>query len=235
MSRLGDLIKQERSRRGITAKALARKCGVSEKFLLEIEAGTRIPKDDQAQRFLKAMGSEAPAASGFTLEDIAATVDLQTALPKVKPAPRKPAEPAPEKGQGIAGSIWLDALADVLQRVPVYNAVMQEVGSRLLPVKDGKVENAPKDKVFYFKAPDNQMRGFRVHRGDLVLVVPTKTVEDEAMLLIDSPQGRVLRLAKLLPRYQVMLQRYDSAFESEIVNLSELQVIGRCLRLEAEL
>ncbi len=32
-----------------------------------------------------------------------------------------------------------------------------------------------------------------------------------------------------------MLQRYDSAFESEIVNLSELQVIGRCLRLEAEL
>ena len=49
---------------------------------------------------------------------------------------------------------------------------MKEVGSRLLPVTEGKVEGAPKDKVYYFKAPDDDMRGFRVHRNDLVLVVP---------------------------------------------------------------
>ncbi len=236
MSRLGDLIKQERARRGIAAKTIAKKCGVSESFLLEIEAGTRIPRDDQAQRIMKAMGAEAPAASSFTLEDIAATVDLQSALPQVQKAraPGKEAA-AQEKDKGVAGSIWLDALSDVLQRVPVYNAVMKEVGSRLLPVRQGKIEGAPKEKVFYFQAPDDQMRGFRVHRGDLVLVVPSKTVEDGAMLLLDSPQGKVLRMAKLLPRYQVMLQRYDSAFESEILGLSDLQVAGRCVRLEAEL
>lgn len=236
MSRLGDLIKQERARRGIAAKTIAKKCGVSEKFLLEIEAGTRIPRDDQAQRILKAMGAEAPAQSSFTLEDIAATVDLQSALPRVREArqPQKITEPK-ENGKGVAGSIWLDALADVLQRVPIYNAVMKEVGSRLLPVKNGKVEGAPKEKVFYFQAPDNSMRGFRVHRGDLVLVVPSKAVEDGAMLLLDTPQGKVLRMAKLLPRYQVMLQRYDSAFESDIQNLSDLQVAGRCVRLEANL
>ena len=236
MSRLGDLIKQERLRRGLAAKAIAKKCGVSEKFLLEIEAGTRIPKDDQAQRILKAMGAEAPAQSSFTLDDIAATVDLQSALPQVQKAREPKTEKASaDTGKGVTGSIWLDALSDVLQHVPIYNAVMMEVGSRLLPVKQGKVEGAPKDKVFYFQAPDDAMRGFRVHRGDLVLVVPSKTVEDGAMLLIDSPQGKVLRMAKLLPRYQVMLQRYDSAFESEIVNMSELQVTGRCVRLEAEL
>ncbi len=222
-------------RRGIAAKALAKKCGVSEKFLLEIEAGTRIPRDDQAQRVLKAMGAEAPMASSFTLDDIAATVDLQSALPRMEKAPVAQPKAAPEPAKGIAGSIWLDALSEVLQRVPIYNAVMKEVGSRLLPVKNGKVEGAAKDKVFYFQAPDDQMRGFRVHRGDLVLVVPSKAVEDGAMLLLDSPQGKVLRLAKLLPRYQVMLQRYDSAFESEIVNLADLQVVGRCVRLEAEL
>jgi len=32
-----------------------------------------------------------------------------------------------------------------------------------------------------------------------------------------------------------MLQRYDSAFESEIVNMSDLHITGRCVRLEAEL
>ena len=232
MSRLGDLIKQERLRRGLRPKEIARICGVSEKFLLEIEAGTRIPRDDQAQRILKAMGSEAPAQSGFTLDDIAATVDLQSALPRVK-EPKK--EKEKESGKGVAGSIWLDALSDVLQHVPVYNAVMHEVGSRLLPVRDGKVEGAPKDKVFYFMAPDTAMRGFRVHRGDLVLVVPSKTAEEGAMMLLDTPQGKELRLIKLLPRYQVMLQRYDSAFESEIVNMSDLHITGRCVRLEAEL
>ncbi|MDD4080348.1 MAG: helix-turn-helix domain-containing protein [Eubacteriales bacterium] len=232
MSRLGDLIRQERVRRGLTPKGVARKCGVSEKFLLEIEAGTRIPRDDQAQRILKAMGAEAPAQSGFTLEDIAATVDLQSALPRASEPKKKKGR---EQDKGVAGSIWLDALSDVLQHVPVYNAVMHEVGSRLLPVKDGKVEGAPKDKVFYFTAPDDAMRGFRVHRGDLVLVVPSKTAEDAAMVLLDTPQGKQLRLIKLLPRYQVMLQRYDSAFESEIVNMSDLHIVGRCVRLEAEL
>ncbi len=236
MSRLGDLIRQERTRRGIAAKTIAKKCGVSEKFLLEIESGTRIPKDDQAQRILKAMGAEAPAQSNFTLEDIAATVDLQSALPQVRePRPLKKEAGPKDSSKGIAGSIWLDALADVLQRVPIYNAVMKEVGSRLLPVKQGKVEGAPKEKVFYFQAPDDSMRGFRVHRGDVVLVVPSKSVEDGAMLLLDTAQGKVLRMAKLLPRYQVMLQRYDSAFESDIENMSDLQVVGRCVRLEAEL
>lgn len=238
MSRLGDLIRQERLRRGIAPKAVARKCGVSEKFLLEIEAGTRIPKDDQAQRILKSMGAEAPEGSGFTLDDIAATVDLQSALPRIqqaKAAPPRPEKTVPEAEKGIAGSIWLDALSDVLQHVPVYNAVMKEVGSRLLPVKDGRVEGAPKDKVFYFQAPDDQMRGFRVHRGDLVLVVPAKGAKDGAMMLLDTPQGKLLRMVKLLPRYQVMLQRYDSAFESEIVNLADLHIAGRCVRLEAEL
>ena len=100
MSRLGDLIRQERLRRGIAPKAVARKCGVSEKFLLEIEAGTRIPKDDQAQRILKSMGAEAPEGSGFTLDDIAATVDLQSALPRIQQArPLRPGRKKPSRRQ----------------------------------------------------------------------------------------------------------------------------------------
>ena len=135
----------------------------------------------------------------------------------------------------ITGSIWLDALSGVLQHVPIYNAVMKEVGSRLMPVKEGKVEGAPKHKVYYFKAPDDDMRGFRVHQGDLVLVVPASTAQEDAMMLIQTPQGKMLRMMKLLPRYQVMLQKYDQAFESEIINLADLQVVGKCIRLEADL
>jgi len=238
MSRLGDLIKLERTRRGLTPKEVARKSGVSEGYLLDVEAGTRIIQDAQARRILKVMGAQAPEESSFTLDDIAATVDLQSALPQAARAVEKAAAAKPDgkaADTNITGSIWLDALSGVLQHVPIYNAVMKEVGSRLLPVTDGKVEGAPKDKVYYFKAPDDDMRGFRVHRGDLVLVVPASAPQDGAMMLIETPQGKMLRQIKLLPRFQAMLQKYEREFESEIVNIADLKVMGKCVRLEAEL
>ncbi len=208
MSRLGDLIKLERTRRGMTHKAVARKSGVSEGYLKEVEAGTRIIQDAQARRILKVMGAQAPEESSFTLDDIAATVDLQSALPQAAKAVEKAATGKPEGkavDTGITGSIWLDALSGVLQHVPIYNAVMKEVGSRLLPVTQGKIEGVNADKVYYFKAPDNRLRGYRVQQGDLVLVVPSQTVEDGRLMLVDSEAGKQLYMVKVLPRYQLLL------------------------------
>ncbi len=242
MSRLGDLIRLERTRQGLTHKQVARKCGVSDKYLMEVEAGTRIIADDQARRILKAMGMTQQTESDFTLDDIAATVDLQSAVPQLtkavevkKPAKTEKAEDKTESDPSVAGSIWLDALSGVLKHVPVYNAVMKEVGHRLLPITNGKIEGASPDKVFYFMAPDNDLRGFRVQRGDLLLVVPAQAAVDGAIMLLQTPQGRVLRKVKRYNDYQAMLQKYDDTFESELKNYNELTFVGRCVRLEAEL
>ena len=245
MSRLGDLIKLERGRRGLSAKQVARKCGVSESYLLAVEAGTKIIADDQARRILKSMGMQQQTEADFSLDDIAATVDLQSASEEMRRAQvtrEKAAKARPEAEKvastdegGVSGSIWLDALSSVLRRVPVYNAVMKEIGHRLLPVENGKIENASPDKVFYFMAPDNDMRGFRVAKGDLVLVVPAAAPVDGAMMLIQTPLGRVLRMVKKLDNFKVLLQRYDAACESEVCAMDEVHVAGRCVRLEAEL
>ena len=240
MSRLGDLIRLERTRQGLTHKQVARKCGVSDKYLMEVENGTRIIADDQARRILKSMGMTEHTEADFTLDDIAATVDLQSAVPQLTKAvetkkPAAKAEPVAESDPGVAGSIWLDALSGVLKHVPVYNAVMKEVGHRLLPITNGKIEGASPDKVFYFMAPDNGLRGFRIQRGDLVLVVPAQAAVDGAIMLLQTPQGRVLRKVKRVNDYQAMLQKYDESFESEIKNYNEITFVGRCVRLEADL
>ena len=88
MSRLGDLIRTERIRQKMTPKQVAKKCGVSESFILAVEAGTRIIADDQARRILKNIGLREQTEADFTLDDIAATVDLQTVQPAMvkKPA-----------------------------------------------------------------------------------------------------------------------------------------------------
>ena len=154
MSRLGDLIRLERTRQGLTHKQVARKCGVSDKYLMEVEAGTRIIQDDQARRILNSMGLQQQTEADFTLDDIAATVDLQSAVPQLtkavetKKSVKEKENVVAESDPGISGSIWLDALSGVLKHVPIYNAVMKEVGHRLLPITNGKIEGASPDKVF---------------------------------------------------------------------------------------
>lgn len=92
MSRLGDLIRTERIRQKLTPKQVAKKCGVSESYLLAVEAGTRIIADDQARRILKTIGLKQQTEAEFTLDDIAATVDLAQVQPKMAAAlqTRKP-------------------------------------------------------------------------------------------------------------------------------------------------
>ncbi|NLE69773.1 MAG: helix-turn-helix domain-containing protein [Clostridiales bacterium] len=233
MSRLGDLLHLERTRRKLSVKEVAKMAGVSAKYLEDVEKGTRIIQDDEARRILGKMGMEQQTDAMFTLEDIAVTVDLHTA---VSPERIQRVKEQQKDREGKAdGSIWLDALKGVLQHVPIYNAVMKETGSRLLPVTKGKIEGAPAEKVFYFQAPDNRMRGFRVQKGDLVLVVPSQTAEDGAMMLLDTDLGKQLFVLKILPRYQLLLQTFDQQNASEVVAMADVRIIGKCVRLEAEL
>ena len=236
MSRLGDLIRLERTRRELTHKQVAKKSGVSEKYLKDVEAGTRIIADDQARRILKTMGMVAQTEADFTLDDIAATVDLHTTVTKVvaQEVKKSPA-PKTEPTSGIGGSIWLDALSGVLKHVPVYNAVMKKVSHRLLPVLDGKIEDANPDKVFYYLVPDNEMRGFRVMKDDLLLIVPATAPIDGAVMLLQTKSGHILRKVNRMQGFQIMLQKFDNACESEVVNMNELMCVGRAVRLEAQL
>ena len=95
MSRLGDLIRTERLRQKMTPKQVARKCGISESYLLAVEAGTRIIADDQARRILRTIGLRQQNEADFSLDDIAATVDLAQANPAVARA-MEVRRPAPE-------------------------------------------------------------------------------------------------------------------------------------------
>jgi transcriptional regulator with XRE-family HTH domain len=244
MSRLGDLIRTERIRQKLSPKQVAKKCGVSESYLLAVEAGTKIIADDQARRILKSMGLKQQTEAEFTLDDIAATVDLAQVQPRMaaaaaakKPA-RKEAELAAssdDQEEGVAGSVWLDALQSVLKRVPVMNAVMKPVSYQLVPVENGRIEGANPDKVFFYLAPDDSMRGFRIHRGDIVLTVPAQSPVDGAIMLLNYNEHRYLRKIKVMDDRTVMLQHYDREYESETVPINEIGFIARCVKVTFEL
>ena len=243
MSRLGDLIRTERIRQKMTPKQVARKCGVSESYIVAVEAGTRIIGDDQARRILKTIGLKQQTEAEFTLDDIAATVDLAQVQPSLQRvmAPPKPKEAEKvvstqeEEKQGVAGSIWLDALQSVIKRVPVMNAVMKPVSYKLVPVENGRIEGANPEKVFFYLAPDDSMRGFRICRGDLVLTVPAQSPVDGAIMLMTWKEHRYLRKVKVLNDREVLLQSYDREYEAETVSIHDVGFLARCVQVVMEL
>jgi transcriptional regulator with XRE-family HTH domain len=243
MSRLGDLLKTERLRRGMTLKQIARIGGVSERYLKDVEEGKRIIPDDQARGILKIIGLNEQTEQGFSLDDIAATVDLQTvSSPKQgrsEPENPKEAEPVPyddeQKDETVRGSVWLYALTSVLKRVPVYNAVMEEIDHRLLPVLQGRIEGASPDKVFYYQMPDDGMRGFRILKGDLCFTVPAGSPIDGAVMLVEIKGKRVLRKIKKLDSLSILLQSYDREYAAEPCALPDITIIGHVVRVEFSL
>ncbi len=241
MSRLGDLIHLERTRRNMSLKQVAKLCSVAEKYLADVEAGTRIIADDQARRILKRIGLEQQTEADFSLDDIAATVDLHTIAPTL--AKREPAEDAPPKPRPVAslpaedspdGGIWLDALASILKEVPVYNAAWAVVDHKTLAAPGGKIEGASAEKVLYFIAPDDSMRGFRIVKDDLLLVVPAQSPIDGAVMLLKWKSHCTIRKIKLSGD-KLMLLSYNRELDAEPVQLSDVTFVGRCARLEASL
>ena len=238
MSRLGDLILLERSRQKLTRKQVARKCGVSESYLKDVEEGRRIIQDDQARRILKTLGTSQRNEAEFSLDEIAATVDLGTLAPAPKPVTPKPAEPQPAakpQTKEEQSGIWLDALSSVLKPVPVMNAAWIQVSRRMVPIQDGRIEGAKPDKVVYFLAPDDTMRAMRIEKGDLVLIVPQTLPVDGAIMLVEYGAHRCLRKIKLLGNSNILLQSGDRELGAEPMHISEIKLIGKAVRVEIAL
>ncbi|MBQ8130368.1 MAG: helix-turn-helix domain-containing protein [Clostridia bacterium] len=248
MSRLGDLLLLERTRQKMTRKQVARMCGISEGYLKDVEEGRRIIQDDQARRILKRIGISQHQEAEFSLDEIAATVDLQTltAPQKAEEAGERASEPpkaepkaAPSPKQetkgGSPSGIWLDALSSVLKPVPIMNAAWMQTGRKLMPVQEGKICGANPDKVVWFQAPDNSMHSMRIEKGDLVLIVPQNLPVNGAIMLLEYGAHRCLRKIMLLGNSQILIQSGDRDVEPEALHISDVRIVGRAVRVEIAL
>ena len=232
MSRLGDAIRTARIKAKMTEKALGKKCGMTEKVIKDIEMGTRIVSDEQAQRILKLLGSESPVSTEL---EVAAEPEV-----KLRPRPRPYIIPVEEpqaqtvattQAQQEVNDAWLDALGGVVRRVPIIDENGLVLDHVLTPMVGGKIEGGAPDKVLYYRCGDDMLRGFRVFAGDLLLVVPESKPMDEQLMLIRYNEKRIVRKLLKLDGNRLLLQAFDSGFVSETVPMKDVLVLGRCVKL----
>ncbi len=233
MSRLGDTIRAARLGSQMSEKALAKKCGLSEGVVKDIEAGRRIASDAQAQQILKVLGVKNPVSTEL---EVAAEgpVELRPRpRPYVLPLPKE--EPKEVENQqetfAEANDAWRDALGGVVKRVPITGPDGVVIDHELTPIISGKIEGGAPDKVFYYRCPDDALRGYRVHAGDLLLTVPVGAVSDEAIMVIQYQGERIARKVMKLDGGKLLLQSYDREFEQKKIELREALIVGRCVKL----
>jgi len=233
MSRLGDTIQKARIKAKMTEKALGRKCGLAESFIKDVESGRKIVSDDQAQRILKVLGVANPVSTEL---EVAAEPAV-----KLRPKPRAYVISAEEQAETArraaeeSSDAWLDALGGVVKRVPVMSPDGLVIDHVLTPIVNGRIEGGAPDKVLYYRCPDDMLRGFRVHAGDLLLIVPATKAEDGALMLVEYGGERVVRELLKLDGGRIQLQAFDHEFTATVGTIMDVKVLGRCVRLERRL
>lgn len=237
MSRLGDLIHLERTRRNMTAKQVARLCSLSEKYLLDVEQGRRIIADDQARRILRRIGLEQQTEADFSLDDIAATVDLHTAAPTL---PQRPVEDKPRRSPrclprtaSTAASGWT-RWRPCCARCPSTTPPGRLWTIARSPLRAEKSRAAPRTRRCIFSRRTTACAGFRILKDDLLLVVPAHSPIDGAVMLLKWKNHCMARKVKLSGE-RLMLLSYDRELDAQPAQLAEVTFVGRCARLEASL
>lgn len=235
MSRLGDTIRAARVKAKMTEKALGKKCGMAESVIRDIEAGSRIVSDDQAQRILKILGVANPISTEL---EVAAEPERPLrprprayVIPVPEPEAEKAASAATQQAENEASDAWLDALGGVVKRVPVMSEDGLVIDHVPVPIIGGKIEGGAPDKVLYYRCPDDMLRGFRVHAGDLLLVVPATKAEDGALMLVEYRGERMVRKLLKLDGGRIQMQAFDHEFSAQTGTIMDVKVLGRCVKL----
>lgn len=229
MSRVGEKIKEARTKAGLTQKALGKKLGVSDKFINEVEMGRRVAQEGFIERAAKILNTD--------LNDISMVVTDEALMEE-----RKITEVAKKEKKinakilGETSPVWTDAFSSVMKKVIIYDySLKKELGSKELPIYSNKVEGYPADKVLYIKVEDNSMSGFRMMKDDIVFGHLFKEVSNNGMFLIEYDNKRVIRQIKSLGGQKLLLIGNDGSAKTETIQVKEAKIIAKLERLEIQL
>ncbi|NME82297.1 helix-turn-helix transcriptional regulator [Clostridium sp. SM-530-WT-3G] len=223
MSRVGENIKKAREKSGLTAKALAKKLGVAEKYINEVEMGRKVASEsfiDKAAKILK-----------VDLNDISMVVTDEALMEE-----KKIFKELPKKNTQNTSEVWTEAFSSVLKNVPIYNySLANQKGTKELPIHSNKIEGYQQDKVFYIEIEDDEMSGFRMLKGDLAFAHIVKEVSNNGIFLLGYNGKRKIRQVKVLGNSKILLISNGGSLVTETKEMKEVNVIAKLERVEIKL
>lgn len=223
MSRVGQRIKEARLKSGMSQKVLAKKLGVAEKYINDVELGRKVVQESFIDKAAKILNTD--------LNDINMVVTDEALMEE-----RKTLEVNKKPKKVETTEVWNDAFASILKSVPIFDYSLNNIkGKKELPVRSNKVEGFPQDKVLYIEIQDNEMSGFRMIKGDLAFAHLVKEPSNNGIFLVDYKGERIIRQLKSLGNSKYLLVSNGGALMTETVTVKEFEVVAKLERIEITL
>lgn len=223
MSRVGQRIKEARLKSGMSQKVLAKKLGVAEKYINDVELGRKVVQEAFIDKAAKILNAD--------LNDINMVVTDEALMEE-----RKTLEVNKKPKKVEVAEVWNDAFASVLKSVPIFDYTLNSIkGKKELPVHSNKVEGFPQDKVLYIEIQNNDMSGFRMVKGDLAFSHLVKEPSNNGIFLLDYKGERIIRQLKSLGNSKYLLVSNGGALLTETVTIKDFEVVAKLERIEINL
>lgn len=229
MNRLAEEIKKAREQANLSEKALARKCGLSVNYLRDVESGRKVIKEEIAETILKKLGKS--MSSMNAAEETSGEAPGKNGARK-KESTKEVLENYDVKPTGT----WQKALGNLVKTYPVQRMDNRKVvGEKSLPLLRNKVEGYHPDKLFFIEVTDNTIEGFRIKKGDWIMVLDTQEIENGTFYLIKGEKGRIIRKLRREGSGKVTLFQGREGECGVSKTKSELKIIGKCIKVEFSL
>lgn len=230
MSRVAENIKKLRIKKELSQKQLAKKLGVAESFVNEIETGRRVVNEAVIDRISKILGENLNDINMYaeeTEETKTLNYEHKKNISNFNPKDNKKDE---------VNEVWGNALSNILKNVPVYDYSMSKViENREMVVVSNKIRGFAPNKVFFIKIDDNDMAGFRILKGDIAFCHAETSVEGNSILFLEHKGQRKIRQIKKLDNEKVLLVSNGGALITETAYIRDLKPIGRLSFIELNL
>ena len=221
MSRVSDNIKKARLDSGINQKQLAKKLGVSESFVNEIETGRRVLNEDTINRIAKVLK--------INLNDIN-MYDEDAKEEKVKEV--IPAKREIKKNEPV-NELWNDAFGSVIRNVPILDYEMGKIlDTKPMPILSNRINGFSQDKVAFLRIQDDDMVGYRICKGDTAFINLNHEIENSSICLIEYNCERIIRQIKKLDASKILLIKNSGTLKTETVSPKEIKVLARLVSVE---
>ncbi|MDY6011628.1 helix-turn-helix transcriptional regulator [Clostridium sp.] len=225
MSRIGDKIKEARLKANIPQKALAKKLGVSEKYINEVEMGRKVAQESFINKASKILNVDLNDVNMIAADE--ELMEEKRIEREFKPTSKK---------DNKSNEVWENAFSSVLKNVPIYDYELRSVkGHKELPIHSNKIEGYPQDKVIYLEVSDDEMSGFRMLKGDLVFGHLVTELNQNGFYLVNYNGKSKIREIRRLDNSKALLMSNRGSVMTETVEIRNMKVIAKLDRVEINL